>query len=174
MDSDDSCSDMFITQSSFRTNVETQEASKAADFLSDSFILPDELPTGDVVEYLDFSHEVSNAKNVGAEITGHASETVRNETVAVPPLPNIDVGQKPFVPLLPDLFDDNDVNTVSDEVLSAAVDTVLSHGEERDRHGPPVSLQTVEENAVKGYVKRPCQKVNFLNSFKYLFHGLKL
>lgn len=143
MESDDSCSDLFITQSCFRSNVETQEASNAADFLDKSLDISLELPTGDVVEYLDFTEEHRK------EYAKIAAENAQSST-AESTDDNVLLGQEPFVPLVPDLFDDEDV--LPDEVLAAALDASEALQTCNDRHAKPVSANTVKENSTKGYV----------------------
>lgn len=97
MSLDDSGEDLFITQSTFRTeeNVATQEADEAAHFLLDaSFdLLSDDTSRPEVVQYMDFTHE-------------HAEELAKINT-------SESMSDKPaFVPLMPDLFDDSDVDKV--------------------------------------------------------------
>lgn len=156
MDSDDSASDLFITQSSFRTNVETQEANEAVNFLENSLDLSVELPTGDVVQYLDFTEDhkkeyariaAENAKDSSTSSTTGVEHDHNNSAAASVPS-NVLVGEEPFVPLLPELFDEEDV--LPDDVLLAALDA--SERVSDERHGKPVSSETVKENSTKGYV----------------------
>lgn len=83
--SDDSGDDIFITQSSFRCldNANTQDVDDAADnMLMDSDPLQD--ISGEIVEYMDFSEP-------------------KQQTYAVF---TPELNEAPFVPLLPDLLDD--------------------------------------------------------------------
>lgn len=163
MDSDDSCSDLFITQSNFRTNVKTQEASDAAEFFNTSFDLLEN--SGEVVEYFDFSKEISTSATAQPSISSavkecHASEVKDSVSVDIVLQPqvsgedtlNVPVGQEPFIPLVPDLFDDHDVDQIPDDVLAAALDSVTADTDDKERHGVPVSPEAVQENSAKGYV----------------------
>lgn len=172
MSVDDSGEDLFITQSTFRTDgdVVTQEADEAATYLLDTsldFLMPNSCP--EVVEYIDFSHE-------------HAQEIL-----------NIDSARKEevnrsFVPLMADLFDDDDVDKVclvlqlhlrplsfcthfltchffhfsllelnsffkvDDNVLNGALDAVMLNNVDLECFGKPVSDSEVNDKKRKGYV----------------------
>lgn len=148
MDSDDSCSDLFITQSCFRTNVDTQGASDAVNFLNGSFdLLQDN--SGEVIEYWDFSKENSNNKS-SPQMEEKALDKSKDDNV--PEVSNVEVGKEPFLPLVPDLFDDHDVDKVSDDVLSAALDSVTAELVDTERFGAPVLSNEVTENSGKGCV----------------------
>lgn len=63
-DSTDSDKDLFITQSTFRTDANTQDAEEAANFFLDDFYDPSE---PEVVKYLDFSNDESKGYTIMTE-----------------------------------------------------------------------------------------------------------
>lgn len=117
MDEDYDSGDIFITQSNFRT-VTMQDAGEAADYFQGFDSLLDEnceVSTGEVVQYWDFSHETNNdtipatagSVDSAKQPDVHAASEVNIEpNVCAPDVVanvNVNVGQEPFVPLLPDL-----------------------------------------------------------------------
>lgn len=82
---DDSGNDIFITQSSFccLDDADTQAVDDAVENVLDTSLeVLNDLPTGDVVEYWDFSHDQKDGKTVN------------------------DRQHEAFVPLVPDLLQD--------------------------------------------------------------------
>lgn len=128
---DDSSDDLFITQSTFRSNVDTQEADEAAEFLSTSFMADENYclaknydpAAPERVHYWDF---LSSSLNDTDKPTGNAP-----------------------------VLTDGDVDQVSDSVVEAAVKAVLDDTKGKgnsSRHSDPVSDVAVKENTSKGYV----------------------
>lgn len=163
-ESDDN--DLFITQSTFRTD--TQEAAEAADFLDTSFDIfgtptqdvktTEQLFAGRTVHYLDLSeHTSDHGTTVSHDDTksdcNHDKEEPTIEDigaseVGLPVDENIVPGQEPFLPLLTE----DDVSTVSDDLLKAAVECVTADTNDGDRFAEPTSDATVEEHSGKGCV----------------------
>lgn len=75
-DSTDSCQDLFITQSTFRLDTNTQEAEEAANFFLDSDYDP---AAPEVVRYLDFSNETDGGYTI---MTESQSQVVRSNKEA--------------------------------------------------------------------------------------------
>lgn len=146
---DDSGEDLFITQSTFRSEVDTQDACEAVDFLSTSFDLLSDDREG---------HEVrqETVKNASATSSAEPVVTITNspakrvqEISPVSIEANVIVGQEPLIPLESNLTED-DVDVVSDEVVSAALDAVMSNVKDPGRFGEPVADMTVQLNTAKG------------------------
>lgn len=170
-ESDDN--DLFITQSTFRTDM--QEASEAADFLDMPFDIfgtltqdvrsTEELFAGTTVHYLDFgyggnadgnSRQPTTVPNVAVHESAHVSaekleptieETLSSAAVSEPPQ-NIVPGKEPVVPLLTE----EDVSSLSDDLLKAALQSVLADDNDLDCFGIPISDATVDQHSGKGYV----------------------
>lgn len=127
--SGDSSDGLFITQSCFKTDVDTQEADNAADFFSTSFEITDS-----------FSRRPLGER-----------QSDKNDAVPDPCISD-------EVPVIPesskecDLFTDGDVDKVSDGVLNAALDAVLAETQADDRFGAPIPDNAMKEKTMKGYV----------------------
>lgn len=65
---------------------------------------------------------------------------------------NVVVGQEPFVPLMPDVLTNADVDQVGDDVLQAAAKALTTEANTTDRFGKPVSDGEVKQHTGKGYV----------------------
>lgn len=136
---DDSGEDLFITQSTFRSeDVDTQEAGEAVDFLNLSMNVYD-ASAPETVEYWDFSNERRNSS------TSDANGASTN----VLPDNNVVVGQEPILPLEPAFQVEDFSSNISDEVLSAAIDAVAKEKPAISRHGEPVSDDHVKQNTGK-------------------------
>lgn len=184
MDGYDSGEDLFITQSTFRS-VDTQDADEAVNFFDSSFVPESLIAKGDVVEYWDFSkssNDVPSAPTVVSNeattcaiplantakesepqsavknLVHSANEAAVSVNTTVNVNDNVIVGLEPFVPLVPDLLTDDDVDKVQDDVLQAAA-KALTTEQQTDRFGKPVSDGEVQQHTGKGYV---------------LFHAVKI
>lgn len=169
----DSGKDLFITQSSFRSAVDTQEASEAVDFLNTSlFDLSEDVPlSGEVVEYWDFMHEhEQELKAILEQIASESSVVKATSETGNNPFssPQEDVSAQAIDLNVDVNLLNKDVDKVSDDTLNAAVDEVTKVPT-LNRHADPVSDKTIKENSGKGYVCVQTFRaiVNELNPSKY-------
>lgn len=147
---DDSGDDLFITQSTFRTEVDTQDASEAVDYFDTSIdFLHNDTDAPEVVQYWDFSDEVCNAESVVDKPVEGRPEQVTETPLSIDA--NVIVGQEPIISL-ENKLDDAEVDAVSDEVVSAALQAVLGNAKDLNRCGDPVTDTDVSLNTAKGYV----------------------
>lgn len=152
MDDSDSGEDLFITQSTFRTD--TQDAVEAADFLDTSFNLDVNFGEGEIVNYMDFSKQGSSAHDGAVQQQHDAPISIEQD--------NVIVGHEPVIPLVANLEEEKLYGELPDEVVSAALDAALSATAKEQRFAEPVSDGTVKDSSTKGYVSF------FLSNFKVI------
>lgn len=113
---------------------------------------------GRTVHYLDLSEEPSTSHDATTACQDESksnpqqaqptTKEIPGGDGALPVAENIVPGKEPFVPLLTD----DEVSSVSDNLLKAALDSLMADSSNLERFGEPTSDTTVKEHSRKGCV----------------------